>query len=359
MLRDAVDFSKVSRVLVIKLRHHGDVLLTSPIFSVLKNHHTHLEVDALVYEDTQDMLRFHPAITNLYTVPRRRGKRTLAEQWRFEKSLVGQLRQRRYDALIHLTENKRGLWLAWLLQPRIKVAYPNMRSLAKLWAKTFTHLVAPGNPRRHTVEHHLDTLRRLGLQPAKHERALTLVAGDEATQAVEAQLQQIGLGAMPFIHMHPTSRWLFKCWDPRKFAALIDQLHEAGRKIVITAAPDDSEMKMVSQILDGVKQQPFNLAGKLTLKQLAALAGKAQCFVGVDSAPMHIAAAMQTPVVALFGPSGDLEWGPWHTRHETITTHHSCRPCGQDGCGGGKISECLYDIEVATVRAAIDRISSS
>jgi len=96
-----------------------------------------------------------------------------------------------------------------------------------------------------------------------------------------------------------------------------------------------------------------DLSGRLTLKQLAALTAQAKCFVGVDSVPMHIAAAMQTPVVTLFGPSGDLEWGPWMVKSRVLTTNHSCRPCGLDGCGQGKISECLTEIAVNDVLKAV------
>jgi len=71
---------------------------------------------------------------------------------------------------------------------------------------------------------------------------------------------------------------------------------------------------------------------------------------------MHIAAAMQTPVLALFGPSGDKEWGPWMVPHRLITSDHPCRPCGQDGCGGGKISECLTTLPVERVLAAAQEL---
>jgi heptosyltransferase-3 len=100
-----------------------------------------------------------------------------------------------------------------------------------------------------------------------------------------------------------------------------------------------------------------DLAGQLTLRELAALTARARLFVGVDSAPMHIAAAMGTPVVALFGPSGDLEWGPWGVAHRIVASdRHPCRPCGNDGCGGGKVSECLTTIPAARVLAAIDAV---
>jgi len=113
---------------------------------------------------------------------------------------------------------------------------------------------------------------------------------------------------------------------------------------------------MVARILAPLATRPVDLAGRLSLKQLAALTANAKLFVGVDSAPMHIAAAMQTPVVALFGPSGDIEWGPWMVRSRVITSDHPCRPCGNDGCGGGKVSECLTALPVERVLGAIDEL---
>ena len=68
--------------------------------------------------------------------------------------------------------------------------------------------------------------------------------------------------------------------------------------------------------------------------------------------PMHLAAAMGTPSVALFGPSGENEWGPWNVERRIVTTLHTCRPCGLDGCGGGKVSECLTFLPVDAVHAA-------
>jgi heptosyltransferase-3 len=68
--------------------------------------------------------------------------------------------------------------------------------------------------------------------------------------------------------------------------------------------------------------------------------------------PMHLAAAMGTPTVALFGPSGENEWGPWNVERRVVTTTHTCRPCGYDGCGGGKVSECLTFLPVEAVHAA-------
>jgi heptosyltransferase-3 len=90
------------------------------------------------------------------------------------------------------------------------------------------------------------------------------------------------------------------------------------------------------------------------MAELAALIGTARLFIGVDSAPMHMAAAMGTPVIVLFGPSGDAEWSPWRVPHRVIaSTSHSCRPCGNNGCGGSNISDCLLTLPVERVAAAI------
>jgi heptosyltransferase-3 len=356
MLPDAIDPISIRRVLVVKLRHHGDVLLTSPVFTVLKNHIPHAELDALVYADTADMLTGHPAISNVFNVDRHwkhSGPFTrLREEWR----LLRKLRARDYDLLIHLTESSRGATLAFLLGPHASVARDYGPRRGWFWRTAFTHRYRiPAKP-RHTVEIHLDALRRLGIYPDAGERALTLVPGADAETAVRSLLETNGIAPKSFIHVHPTSRWLFKCWEPEKYAALINALQDAGERVVLTAAPSEPELQFLGGITVQLRKPVLNLAGKLNLKQLAALTAQAKLFIGVDSVPMHIAAAMQTPAVALFGPSGDLEWGPWQVKSRVVTSNHSCRPCGLDGCGNSKVSECLTTLPVDTVLRAVKEL---
>jgi lipopolysaccharide heptosyltransferase III len=354
---DAVDVSKLRRALVIQLRHHGDVLLTSPVFTVLKNHAPALEIDALVYAETREMLDLHPAIARVHVV-RRDWKDSgvlarLAQEWR----LFTALRKRAYDLVVHLSEHPRGAWLARSLGARYAVA-PDFVRKARLWKKSFSHLVPlPPHARRHRVEINLDALRRIGIQPGEDERRLLLVPGEEAERSVEALLAGQGLAARSFIHFHPGSRWQFKCWPPEHAAALVDALVRRGERIALTAAPDARELDLIAQIRKRTSAPIADLSGKLTLKQLAAFSSRAKLFIGVDSAPMHIAAAMQTPVVALFGPSGELEWGPWRVPHRVVASgEHPCRPCGNDGCGGGKVSECLTRLPVEAALAAVDSL---
>jgi heptosyltransferase-3 len=359
MLKDAVPLQDLRRALVVKLRHHGDVLLASPVFSVLKNHAPQLEIDALVYAETAPMLELNPAISQVQCIDRGWKRRGWLAQAAAEWSLLSRLRGRHYDLVVHLTEHPRGAWLARLAGARYSVA-PKAGGRGGWWNRSFTHLYAlPRAGCRHMVEINLDALRRIGVQPLENERWLSLVAGAEAERRVDGLLATHGLTEAKFVQLHPGSRWQFKCWEPERNAALIDALAARGHRVVVTAAPDADELAFVARIREQCAAPFVDLSGKLSLKELAALTSRAWLFVGVDSAPMHVAAAMGTPVVALFGPSGELEWGPWRVPHRVVASGHPCRPCGNDGCGGGKISECLTTIGVGRVMAAVDELLAS
>ena len=209
------------------------------------------------------------------------------------------------------------------------------------------------------VETNLDALRRIGLQPGEDERALRFVPGDEAEGDVGRMLDERGLARGGYIHVHPASRWQFKCWPAQKTAELIDKLQGLGERVVVSAAPDTAELELIGRIR-ALAATPFaDVSGKLTLKQLGALTRHAKLFIGVDSAPMHIASAMGTPVVVLFGPSGEFNWGPWQVPHRVVASdNYPCRPCGNDGCGGGKVSECLTTLPVSEVLQAVQALQS-
>jgi heptosyltransferase-3 len=260
------------------------------------------------------------------------------------------VRRRHYDLVVHLTEHRRGAWLTRLIGPRWAVA---PRQSGRFWRKSFSHFYPRSNhPRRHTVESNLDALRRLGVQPSDTDKRLTLVPGPTATARIDELLARHNVAA-GFVHCHPASRWQFKCWPAAKMAELLDALAARGLAVVLTAAPAAAERQLVDAIRAAAHSPLVDLAGQLNLRELAALTARARLFVGVDSAPMHIAAAMGTPTVALFGPSGDIEWAPWGVAHRVVASDaHPCRPCGLDGCGGGKVSECLTTLPVARVLAA-------
>ena len=368
---DAIPLANLGRVLVVMLRHHGDVLLTSPVFRALKAARPDLVIDALVYRETLPMLAFNPDIGRVHCVEREWKRRGVVGHAQAEWRLLQTMRAARYDLVVQLTDHRRGAWTVRGLGARYAVG-PRLRDghglAARFWDGTFTHRYANASSvpsgaalaRRHTVEQNLDALRRIGVAIGEPP-PLTMVPGPAGELEADALLARLGVTS-DFIAMQPTSRWMFKCWTVDANAALIAALLARGETIVLSCAPDARERTMLRAIASRVAALPRAATERLlladddgTLARLAAVIGRAKLFIGIDSAPMHIAAAMQTPTVALFGPSGEFNWGPWKVPHRVVTSAaYPCRPCGQDGCGGGKVSDCLVRLPVSQVLAAVD-----
>ena len=357
---DAIDPAAIRRILVTKLRHHGDVLLASPVFTALRRWAPQAEIDALVYLDTAPMLAGHPAIAQMHTVDRGWKRRSAPSHAAEEWGLLRRLRARRFDLLVHLTEHRRGAWLAWILGTRFAVA-PRRPKRDPLWSSCFTHLYPrprAGRP-RHTVELDLDALRRIGVRVQATDKPLVLVPGAEVEGKIEMLCRTHDLVRQGYVVVHPGSRWLFKTLEPAVVGELASRLARRGDRVVVTGAPDRRERDYVDAVLSAASPRPVDLAGTLSLPELAALIARARAFIGVDSAPMHIAAAVGTPTVAAFGPSGEHTWGPWQVAHRVVTSGvHPCRPCGNDGCGGGKISECLTSLDAGRLLDALDSVLS-
>lgn len=352
-IQDAIDFSKINKILVIKLRHHGDVLLASPVFQVIKNHHPHIQTDALVYEDTQEMLTLHPAIHQTHTIDRGWKKLGIKKQFDAEYTLLKKLKSEKYDLIIHLTEHWRGALIKRFTGAKYAVSAKYTRRSGRFWKNSFTHHYPKPKKSRHIVDKHLDALRRIGITPSQLERGLTLIPGNDAEENRNKILDDNDIDN--YILIHPTSRWLFKCWETTKFSVLINELSKKDLTIVITAAPNKNELKVVREIIDNCGAAVLDLSGKLSLKELAAFIDKAKLFVGVDSVPMHMADAFKTPCVALFGPSDDQEWGPRNSDSTIINSNHPCRPCAMNGCAGSNICDCLNSITVEEVLSACKR----
>ncbi|HEY4999826.1 MAG TPA: putative lipopolysaccharide heptosyltransferase III, partial [Usitatibacter sp.] len=264
MVPDAVNLATLQRVLVVKLRHHGDVLLSSPVFHVLKQRAPHVEIDALVYGDTRDMLEGHPAITRIHSIDRAWKRQGLVTQARRELELLQTLQARRYQLLVHLTDHWRGAWLAQALRPRWSVARARA---SRWWNWSFSHRYPlPRHTPRHAVEANLDALRRLGIYPEESEKPLVMVPGPEAEARVDGLLAAASLSPKGFIQVHPASRWLFKTWTESRNAELLRRLARDGHRIVVTGAPDPRERAIVSRILAEAAVPVTDLCGALTLR---------------------------------------------------------------------------------------------
>ena len=354
---DAIDLRLIHRVLVIKLRHHGDVLLTSPVFSALKRLAPHLELDALVYRETAEMLEGHPAIRRIHTIDRDLTRAGGFRSVRAELGLWRDLRAQSYDLVVHLTEHRRGAWLVRLINPKYAVG-PERNERGCFWRTSFTHrYLVPRATLRHTIETNLDALRRIGIWPGDDDKSPVMVPGPAAEARISHLLHTLKLTRKEFIVVHPGSRWLFKSWPAKSTASLLDQLAEDNWPIVVTGSRDPAERALIDAIQASTKVPAVDLVAQLSIPELAALIGNARLLIGVDSAPMHIATAMHTPVVAIFGPSGEAEWGPTGVLNRVVaSTEHSCRPCGNNGCGGSNISDCLVKLPVSRVIGAVREV---
>jgi heptosyltransferase III len=354
MARTAVDFSKISRVLVIHLRQFGDVLLTTPMFSTLKKHAPHVEVDALIYDHTADMLTLHPAIAEVHRTMRRRKDLPFATRLAAELRLLRRLRARRYDMLINVAQHPSAIWLHWWLRPRYHVAPEKGGRYDRLWNAHFTHVFRfTPNRRRHQIELNLDALRQIGVFPADEERRLVLLPGGEAEASMRRRMAAAGLARDGFVVVHAPSNLRYKCLPPARTARLVEALVADGARVVLTGSASKFDVDLMRAIRAECRAEAVDFSGQLTMKELAVLIREAKLVIAVDSAPMHIAAAMGTPVVGIFGPSYEHMWGPWRVPHRIVASEvHPCRPCNQWGCAGTGISDCLVTLPVEPILVA-------
>lgn len=354
------------KILVIKFRHIGDVLLSAVLAKNLKEAYPDAKVDYLVNAESREMLTLNPHIDEVLVYDRKKAKSSgLFGRLGYEFSLYADVRKRGYDIVINTTEGERGGYMALISGAKVRVGVAAKKGVFAKFSP-YTHSFKL-TLMRHLVESNLDALRAFGIEPRHKEVELFFAPSDEA------KVDELLGDTKEFVHVHPASRWFFKCLSPAQNAQIIDFIEALGVKVVITAAPDMKEQQMIDEILSLCKSEPLNLAGKLTLKQMAALSKKAKLFFGADTAAMHIAASQNTPCVSVFGPSGVFNWGAWdnestecgYTQKNSVQrmgkntmfqVDWKCAPCGRDGCDGSKKSKCLLEYPLGEIEEEIKRV---
>jgi heptosyltransferase-3 len=252
-----------------------------------------------------------------------------------------------------------GALIARLLaqQGSIGIDYPRRRDI--FWRSCFTHLVSlfPSNA-YHTVEQNLAVLAPLGIQLSE-QPCCRLEIADEDRRVVQEYLRQHQVDR-PYLVVHPAARWVFKCWEDDRFAAVIQYFASQGWPIILTSSPEKKEVALVDAILKNVvASNVISLAGQLTLGQLAALIAGSRLFLGVDSVPMHMAAALKKDVVALFGPTKIKEWHPWQTRYRLIDARDYGSLLDPDAVNTATQERYLKNIPVAPVIEALESLLGS
>jgi len=304
------------KILIIKFRHTGDVLLSTPLVDNLKYYYPDSTIDFALNKECVDVLSFHPSINKTIEYDRSRIKKLgIIAQLKEEIKFIINIRNH-YDMVINLTEGDKGALLVLFSKAEIKLGFPIRKGiLSKI--KIFDYL---GNDKKkqHTVEKDLQFINLLGKDINKKE--VSIYWNNIINQEVNQIL--IDNNVEEFIHIHPVSRWMFKCWEDHRMAKIIDYLQQEKKlKVVITGAPIKKELDRINKIISHCKTVPINLSAQLTLKHIACLSSKAKLFFGVDTAPMHIAAATNTTVLTIFGASFPTIWGPWNNYNDGKLFH--------------------------------------
>ena len=353
------------KILLLKYRNIGDVLLITPLISNLKFFYPNAQIDVALNRGTEDMILLNPHVSNVLVYDRQKIKSLnmisrIWNEWKFFLSF----RKENYELVINLTEGDRGGFITLLTKARIRLGFLSSNWLLR---NAYTQIL-PKQNFRHTINMNLDPLNILKI-PIKSKK-VDIFWADEDDQIINKLLLNIN----KFIHIHPVSRWLFKCIEDQTMAKIIDFCEfELGIRVVLTADSNAYEIDKIDSILNHCSSNPLNLSGRLTLKQTAALNKRAKLFIGVDTAIMHISASNDIPAFAFFGPSGADHWGPWDNSlvtstyyqrnglqsmgmHRVFSESRACQPCGNDGCNGTKISDCLMSMNFINIQKNIQEM---
>lgn len=317
----SVDYAR-ARFLIVQMMHHGDVLLTTALVDALKHAWSDCTVDMLVYQGMHDVLADNPAIHQVWTIDRAWKKLGWRQHLAKEVELANQIRAAQYDVVLNVSDR----WRTALLSAYSGAAWRGNFAWCNrdhwLWRKLFNHLAQPAGSDTHVVEHMLRLLEDLPLPDKNYPAKVHMAVSEQSRHSFQEKLSAQGWRGEPYVLMHPASRWFFKCWDDDKTLALLQKLLDSGQNVVLTAAPDEREQAMLRQLQSGVRfnhsAQLWLLNGVLTLRELAAAIEQAQLFIGVDSVPMHMAAALDKPQVALFGASWVSRWRPYSSQAHVI-----------------------------------------
>jgi predicted lipopolysaccharide heptosyltransferase III len=336
----------MNNILVIKLRYLGDVLLSTPVLTALRGRYPTARLTMAVNRGTEDMIKWNPDLNEVLVVDRG----GIAVQLR----ALQQVRQGGFDCVIDLTDGDRSAILTGFSGAPIRIGFNDEHR----WrGRLYTTIVPSPSAVVHRVERDLAALTPLRIEPKSAQLVLHTSQDDE--EAAERLLRDVDVmepdGKMrkPVVVLHPGARYWFKAWPAVRFAELADRLTKGcDCDVLVAGGPDDLET--INAIRTQAKSSLVVMAGRATLLQFAAVLKRSAVFIGNDNGAMHIAAAVGTPVVGLFGPSNPTEWGPRGENVKAIYKGLDCRACFHPTCQRGE-QNCMKQISVEEVfRAVMD-----
>ncbi len=329
-------------ILVIKLRYIGDVLLATPVLESLRAAWPQARLTMAVNRGTEAVLAHNPHVNETMVVERM--------GLGGELDRLRQLRRRRFDCVIDLSDSDRAAVMTMMTGAPTRIGFNwehRWRGLA------YTSVVEAAYGAMHMVDYNLAALAPLGISSEQVRPSLRTGPDDEL--AADRLVYEGGLTGVPWVMIHPGARYWFKAWPAERFAALIDRLGQ--EEIAVGLVGDRRDHEVVEHIRGLTKRRPVSFVGRTSLLELAALMRRCALFIGNDAGPMHMAAAVGTPVVALFGPSDPAVWGPYSSWATAIYKGLDCRACFHPTCRRG-IENCMQQVAVDEVLKAVKKYLS-
>ena len=350
-----MQLSKATKTaLFLKTKHLGDsIILTSAIAALPPE----FIVDVLCFKESEPIFEMSPRVRQVYVVPRHlEGWAKIRQYW----YILSGMRASQYDLLAQFSDDWRGALFARILKTKMSVAREPKKRPA-IWRKSFQHIAKQTSFRRPAAEQDVDLLRKVRLFNEPIAPPYQIVLKPDLIEQVNAELNKKidKLGEKKIVALHAAARWKFKGLPHDTWAKVINSLHSRGYCVILTGAPSD--LAFNQEIVALCQIAPL-LISNYDLNLTAALIKRANVLLSIDSMPIHLASALQTPVVAIFGPTNDRVWAPWSVPHRVLSLSENdspsfaCRPCGLDGCAGSKVSQCLVAVSAESIVNALEEL---
>jgi ADP-heptose:LPS heptosyltransferase len=342
------ELQRISHILLVRLRSLGDALLTLPLIEALHQWRPTLKLSILIEAPYAPVFQHHPAIDE--TLILKSGK--YCEGWS-RLHTIFELRKRHYPAVLNLHGGTTSMLFTWASGAPLRLGQASHRASWMYTQQIPSSAAIWKRQPLHTVEHQLSFMRWLDLPIAPTSSGLYV--DESARTHIKDRLAAAGISE--FILVQPTATLRTKQWEPAKFAQLGDWLAAMYRlPVVYTSALH--EKFILKEIAQSAREQ-HTYWSDLPLADLFALIERCRFFVGCDSGPTHAAAALQKPIVVVWGSSNFQAWHPWGTTFEVVRSDLPCMPCPGYSCEAFGEPKCIRDIPVERVAAACKKIGDA
>ncbi len=337
-------------ILVIQLGDIGDVVLTMPTIRALRENFPENNLIVCVREIAKELIEDCPWVNGVISVNKQ--KRSIKKLIIYQKNFFGTLRKYHFNIAIDLRTGTRSALLAFLSGATYRIG--RFSDDGRLWRnKLFTHLVRPINElSQYSAEHNLNIISPFHLSIENSLPVLNVPSKRKEKARTILTQENVPIDK-PIIAIHPFSLWKYKEWRREGFISLIDHITAKYHfSVIITGSP--AERLRAKEMIEKCKTKVFNLAGKTSIGELPGVLQACKLFIGVDTAALHIAAAVGTPTVGIFGPSSPISWAPRGNQHCVVSKGMSCVPCRQKGCQDSEFSICLEELTFEEISEKVD-----